>query len=229
MKNFLVVGASSGIGKAVAEKLTSEGHSVWGTYHQHAADSEDIHYHPLDVREKSVHLDFLPEHLHGLVYCPGSILLRPFPRMSSEDFLADYDLQVGGLVRILQAALPRLKAAGQSSVVSFSSVAGGTGLTFHSIVSANKSALEGLTRALAAELAPSIRVNCVAPSLTDTPLAQALLNTPEKREANAQRHPLKRVGTSQEIAALVSFLLSEDAGWITGQVIHADGGMSSIR
>lgn len=229
MKNFLVVGASSGIGMAVAEKLLSEGHSVWGTYHQHAIKSEEIQYRPLDVREKTINLDFLPEHLHGLVYCPGSILLRPFPRMSADDFLSDYDLQVGGLVRVLQAALPRLKASGHSSVVSFSSVAGGTGLSFHSVVSANKSALEGLTRALAAELAPNIRVNCIAPSLTDTPLAQALLNTPEKREANGQRHPLKRVGTSQEIASLAAFLLSEDAGWITGQVIHADGGMSSIR
>jgi NAD(P)-dependent dehydrogenase (short-subunit alcohol dehydrogenase family) len=102
-------------------------------------------------------------------------------------------------------------------------------MPFHSSIAAAKGAVEGLTRALAAELAPVIRVNCIAPSLTDTPLAEKLLNTLEKREASAQRHPLKRVGTSEEIAALAAFLLSEDAAWMTGQILHADGGMSAIK
>ncbi len=174
-------------------------------------------------------LSFLPDTIHGLAYCPGSISLKPFARIKPEDFAKDYQLQVLGAVKVLQAALPALKNAEQASVVLFSTVAVQSGFNFHTLVSSSKGAIEGLTRALAAELAPKVRVNAIAPSITDTPLASSLLSTEEKRQANAQRHPLRKVGTPEDIANLAEFLLSPKSGWITGQIIHADGGMSSLK
>jgi NAD(P)-dependent dehydrogenase (short-subunit alcohol dehydrogenase family) len=125
--------------------------------------------------------------------------------------------------------LPRLKISENASIVLFSTVAVQTGLPFHTQVAASKGALEGLTKALAAEYAPKIRVNCIAPSLTDTPLAASLLNNEQKKEANTLRHPLKRIGTTEDIANMAAFLLSKKASWITGQILHVDGGMSSLK
>ena len=229
MKNYLVIGASSGIGKALAENLSAE-HKVFGTYNTSAKEAENnISYYKLNVLDENTDLSFLPEILHGIVYCPGSINLKPFARIKPEDFLNDYALQVVGAVKIIQTVLPKLKAAENASVILFSTVAVQVGFNFHSLVSSSKGAVEGLVRALAAELAPNIRVNCIAPSITDTPLAASLLNTPEKKEANALRHPLKKIGTPENIADLAAFLLSDKASWITGQIIHADGGMSAIK
>jgi NAD(P)-dependent dehydrogenase (short-subunit alcohol dehydrogenase family) len=143
--------------------------------------------------------------------------------------MQDYNLQVVGAIKSIQAVLPKLKASNGASIVLFSTVAVQLGLNFHSQVAASKGAIEGLTRALSAELAPSIRVNCIAPSLTDTPLAASLLNSEQKMEANAQRHPLKRVGTVQDISEMACFLLSNKTSWITGQVLHVDGGMGNIK
>ena len=229
MKNYLVIGASSGIGKALAENLSAE-NKVFGTYNTTATEAENnISYHKLNVLDENIDLSFLPEAVHGIVYCPGSINLKPFARIKPEDFLTDYALQVVGAVKIIQAVLPKLKAAENASVILFSTVAVQVGFNFHSLISSSKGAVEGLVRALAAELAPNIRVNCIAPSITDTPLAAGLLNTPEKKEANALRHPLKKIGTPENIADLAAFLLSDKASWITGQIIHADGGMSAIK
>jgi NAD(P)-dependent dehydrogenase (short-subunit alcohol dehydrogenase family) len=229
MSHFVVIGASSGVGLQVAKNLAEKGHAVTATYHRHQHEVPGLSYSPLDVLNETPDFSFLPPVIHGLVYCPGSIQLKPFARIKEADFMADYALQLTGAVKVLQAALPALKAAGNASVVLYSTVAVQMGLPFHSLVSASKGAVEGLTRALAAELAPVIRVNCIAPSLTDTPLAAGLLNTPEKREAAAQRHPLKRIGTPEDIARLTGFLLTDDSAWITGQVLHADGGMSSLK
>jgi NAD(P)-dependent dehydrogenase (short-subunit alcohol dehydrogenase family) len=230
MKSYLVVGASSGIGLEVANMLAAAGHKVYGTYNTHEATStNNISYTALNVLAENIDLSFLPDVLDGVVYCPGSINLKPFARIKPEEFLQDFNLQVGGLIKILQAAHPFLKKSEHASVVFFSTVAVQVGLPFHSQVSASKGAIEGLTKALAAEWAPSIRVNCIAPSLTDTPLAASLLNTEEKKAANAQRHPLKKIGTTQNIAHMASFLLSENANWITGQIMHVDGGMSTIK
>jgi len=229
MKNYLIVGASSGIGKALAHQLAQEGHQVYGTFQSNPTISEgNINYYPLDVTA-DMDLSFLPEQLDGLIYCPGSINLLPFKRIKPAAFMADYELQVLGAIKIIQKVLPALKKATKSSIVLFSTVAVQSGFNFHAQVAVSKGAIEGLTKALAAEFAPTIRVNAIAPSLTDTPLAAKLLNTDQKKEANAQRHPLKRIGHAEDIANTAAFLLSEKASWITGQIMHVDGGMSVIK
>jgi NAD(P)-dependent dehydrogenase (short-subunit alcohol dehydrogenase family) len=231
MKNILIIGASGGIGNALASILGDQGHVVYGTYHRDDWDpgSEKIHHHRLDVLGEHLDLGFLPDSLDGLVYCPGSINLKPFSRFTPEDFLEDYRLQVVGAVRVIQGSIKRLRASASPSVVLFSTVAVQQGFRFHTQVAASKGAIEGLTRSLAAEYAPKIRFNCIAPSLTDTPLAAGLLNTDEKRSANADRHPLKRVGEPEDLASLAAFLLTGKSGWITGQVFPVDGGMSVIK
>lgn len=230
MSNYFIVGASSGIGKTIAENLASEGHHVFGTFNKNVcSNQENLQYNAFNVMDEALDISFLPETIDGLVYCPGSILLKPFHRIKAEEFMNDYQLQVLGAIKTIQAVLPRLKASNQASIVLFSTLAVQTGLNFHSMVASSKGAIEGLTKALAAEFAPSIRVNCIAPSLTDTPLAASLLNTEEKRQANALRHPLKRIGSSHDMANLAQFLLSDKSSWMTAQIVHADGGMSSIR
>lgn len=231
MSNYVIIGASSGIGQQLASQLANSGHQVYATYFKNKvlSENENIQYHYLNVMDDEIKLDFLPESISGLIYCPGNINLRPFERIKPADFAADYQLQVVGAVKTIQAALPRLRKSEHSSIVLFSTVAVQTGLSFHTQVSASKGAIEGLIKALAAELAPTIRVNCIAPSLTDTPLAASLLNNEQKREANAQRHPLKRIGKVEDIANMASFLISEKASWITGQILHVDGGFSSLK
>lgn len=232
MKNILIIGASSGIGKQLATQLAQGGDQVFGTYFRQEtnAPGPGLQYHYLDVNAAEEYdFSYLPDQLDGLVYCPGSIQLKPFTRIKAEDFALDFQLQVIGAVRVIQQVLGKLKTSGQASIVLFSTVAVQTGFTFHTQVAASKGAIEGLTKALAAELAPKIRVNCIAPSITDTPLAGNLLNTPEKKEANAQRHPLKKIGAPEDIANAAAFLLSEQSNWMTGQIIHIDGGMSTLR
>jgi NAD(P)-dependent dehydrogenase (short-subunit alcohol dehydrogenase family) len=231
MKKYLVVGASSGIGEALANLLISDGHHVYATYHQHVRQSNhaQLTYAHLNVLEDESNWDFLPADLDGLVYCPGAINLKPFNRIKPEDFVDDFRLQVVGAVKVIQKVLPLLKNSELASIVLFSTVAVGSGYPYHSLVSASKGSIEGLNHALAAELAPKIRVNCIAPSLTDTPLAARLLNTEEKKLANEQRHPLRKIGSPEQIAEMAAFLLSEKSSWITGQVMRVDGGISSLK
>ena len=231
MQQYLIIGASSGIGQQLATQLAQSGKQVIATFNknQPVAENHNIHFHHLNVLDETLSFNFLPDILSGLVYCPGSISLRPFERITPAGFEADFKLQVMGAIKVIQMALPRLKKAENGSIVLFSTVAVQTGLPFHTQVAASKGAIEGLTKALAAEFAPGIRVNCIAPSLTNTPLAASLLNTEQKMEANAQRHPLKRIGTTGDIANMAEFLLSEKSSWITGQIMHVDGGMSAIK
>jgi NAD(P)-dependent dehydrogenase (short-subunit alcohol dehydrogenase family) len=229
-KNILIVGASSGIGRQTAIQLAADGHRVYGTFHKSQVEEENnISYHQLNILEDKSDFSFIPQQLDALLYCPGSISLRPFGRIKPEDFVADFQLQVGGAIKTIQAALPMLKNSESASIVLFSTVAVQLGLGFHSQVAASKGAIEGLCRALAAEFAPKIRVNCIAPSLTDTALAAGLLNSAEKKEANAQRHPLKKIGKPEDIANLACFLLSDKSSWMTGQILHLDGGIGVIR
>jgi len=231
MGNYLIIGGSSGIGKELANQLANSGNNVIATFtkNEPVSDSPKISFHRLDILEDTLLLDFLPDELAGLIYCPGSINLKRFETIKPIDFETDYKLQVIGAIKVIQAVLPRLKKAENPAIILFSTVAVQSGLSYHSQVAASKGAIEGLTKALAAELAPKIRVNCIAPSLTDTPLAAPLLNNETKREANALRHPLKRIGTTTDIANMATFLLSEKASWITGQILHVDGGMSTLK
>jgi NAD(P)-dependent dehydrogenase (short-subunit alcohol dehydrogenase family) len=229
MKQYLVIGGSSGIGKSLVEKL-GEQHQVYATYHNHEQPSQgNIRYYHLNSLDEQADWSFLPETLDGLVYCPGSIVLKPAARITETELLDHFKLNVSGALRCIQKCLPLLKKSTNPSILLFSTVAVQTGMPFHSIVSACKGAVEGLCRSLAAELAPTIRVNCIAPSLTDTPLASSLLSSEEKKLAAATRHPLKRIGTPNDMASLAAFLLSDDAQWISGQILHVDGGMSNLR
>ncbi|MDH4091811.1 MAG: SDR family oxidoreductase [Cyclobacteriaceae bacterium] len=231
MKNVLIIGASSGIGNALAKQLVSSGVDVYGTF----LKSNEVTiagikvFHPLQVLDETLAFDYLPDVLDGLVYCPGNVVLKPFARIKPVDFMTDYNLQVVGAIKVIQACLPRLKNSEQSSVLLFSTIAVQMGFNFHSLVSSSKGAIEGLVKALAAEFAPKIRVNGIAPSVTHTPLTKSLLKSPEKIEINAQRHPLKRIGIPEDIANLAAFLLSEKSSWITGQILHADGGLSTVK
>lgn len=168
--------------------------------------------------------------LVGLVYAVGTINLRPLPRLKVADFARDFRLNAMGAALAVQAALPALRASPHTaSVVLFSSVAVAQGFPSHASVSMAKGAVEGLTRALAAELAPKIRVNAVAPSLTDTPMAAGLTNNPQMAASIGQLHALQRLGKPQDVAALAAFLISDQADWMTGQVIGVDGGRSRLR
>ncbi len=229
MKNYLIIGGSSGIGKAIREQLISSGNNVYATYFQNDTFATEENYFSLDVRSEHPDLSFLPEVLDGFVYCPGAIDLKPFNRIKEASIIEDLNLQVMGAVRILQLILSKLKASGQGSVVLFSTVAVQTGFPFHAQVAISKGAIEGLTRSLAAEFAPTIRFNAIAPSLTNSPLAEKLLSSPEKIEANGQRHPLKRIGEAEDIAEAACFLLTDKSSWMTGQILHVDGGMSSLK
>ncbi len=192
------------------------------------ANLDNVTYNIYDAAE-STGFPEVTGSVDGVAYCPGSINLKPFHRLTEKEFVDDFNINLLGAVRTIQKLLPNLKEADEPSIVLFSTVAVQTGMGFHASVSAAKGAVEGLTRSLAAEFAPKIRVNCIAPSLTDTPLAERLLNTPEKREASAARHPLKKVGMPDDIASMAEFLLTGKSGWITGQIFHIDGGMSSVR
>lgn len=229
-KNYFIVGASSGIGNVLALLLKEKGATVITAARR---STEEYGHIPISLDVLTMtgeELKNIPDTLHGLVYCPGSISLKPFSRLKTEDFLSDFQLNVLGAVKVIQNVLPHLKKAEGSSIVLFSTVAVNNGMSFHASIAAAKGAVEGLGRSLAAELAPSkIRVNMIAPSLTDTPLASQLLSSPEKREASAKRHPLGRIGKAEDMAKIAAFLLSDEASWITGQTIGVDGGMSVIK
>ncbi|QNE38803.1 SDR family oxidoreductase [Hymenobacter sp. NBH84] len=233
-KNILLVGASSGIGLATAHLLHGLKANLFTASRHESPELAELGttFLPLDVTQPlaATAFDSLPDTLHGVVYCPGSIRLRPFERIAPADFRQDFELNVLGAVQVVQAVVKRLKKANGASIVLFSTVAAETGMSFHTSVATVKAAVEGLTRALAAEYAgANIRVNCIAPSLTDTPLAATLLNTPEKAEASAKRHPLQRVGQPQDMAYMTSFLLSDHSSFITGQVLPVHGGMGRLK
>lgn len=230
MKTYLIAGASSGIARRITELLHQQGHKLYViTRHpgelQHL---EGLHFVMGNYFDDGFEPQGMPETLDGLVYAPGTINLKPFRGLKTADFQNDFDINVLGAVRVLHATFKALKNSPSASVVLFSTVAVGRGMAYHASIASAKGAIEGLTRSLAAEWAPNIRVNAIAPSLTNTPLAQRLLSSPEKIEASAKRHPLQRVGTPDDVAQMAVFLLGNQSSWITGQVLHVDGGLSTL-
>ncbi|MBW2410260.1 MAG: SDR family oxidoreductase [Deltaproteobacteria bacterium] len=231
-KNVFIVGGTSGIGLDIVHRLAADSYEVYvgSRNNRNLEGMAHTHHLSLDVTAESMELEHLPESLQGLVYCPGSITLKPFQRLTADDFIADYNLNLLGAVKVIQASLKKLrKSPDGASIILFSTVAVKIGMPFHASTASAKAAVEGFARSMAAEFAPRIRINVIAPSLTDTPLAENLLSSEQKRQGSADRHPLKRIGTSGEVAQMAVHLLSDEGSWITGQVFHVDGGMSSIR
>lgn len=229
MKNILLIGGSYGIGLALAKELQKDCNLFIASRTKENLDGLNLTHLPFDATTDSLDTSKLPDIIDGLVYCPGSINLRPFKGIKPESFEMDLQINFISLVKVIQTILPNLIASEQSSIVLFSTVATTIGMPFHTSVSASKGAIEGFAKAFAAEYAPKIRVNVIAPSLTDTPLAEKFLNNEVKREKSAERNPLKRIGTPNDIAQMAAFLLNEKSSWITGQVFHVDGGMSSLQ
>ncbi len=229
MKNILLIGGSYGIGKALSTSLQYECNVYVASRTNDEIAEMHITHLPFDALQDDIDTTKLPETLDGFVFLPGSINLRPFKGIKPEQFETDMQINFIAMVKALQSVLPQLLAAQNPSVVLFSSVAATVGMPFHTSIAAAKGAVEGFAKALAAEYAPKMRVNVIAPSLTDTPLADKFLNSETKRDKSAERHPLKRFGTPEDIAEIASFLLSEKSSWITGQVFHVDGGMSTLQ
>jgi 3-oxoacyl-[acyl-carrier protein] reductase len=228
MKNYLIVGGSSGIGLHLAKTLALAGNKVqvlsrsW----REAEIPQNITFSSIDITEEVVQFPEITEPIDGLIYCPGSINLRPFRALKQADFMNDLQINYLGAVKTIQKYLPQLQQSTAPSIVLFSTVAVQKGMPFHASIAGAKGAIEGLTKSLAAEFAPKIRVNAIAPSLTETPLAEKLLNSETKMASAAERHPLKKIGSVQDISEAALYLLN--ATWVSGQILAVDGGMSSI-
>jgi len=229
-KNILVIGGSSGIGLALVTLLSPDNNVYVASRSSERIDGLKVNYIPFDATKDTIDTSLLPETLDGFVYCPGSINLRPFKGLKIEAFTDDFEINVMGAVKSLKSVLGLLLASTEaSSVVFYSTVAVQTGMPFHSSISASKGAIEGLTRSLAAEFAPKIRVNAIAPSIVDTPLASKFLNNDVKMEKANERHPLGRIGTAKELADVTAFLLGDQSSWMTGRILQIDGGIGNLK
>lgn len=232
----LIFGATGGVGSAIARRLAGQGIKL----HLSGRDEGKLHALGMELSSSTSRADVLEDgafdkvvseagdRIEGLVYAVGSVTLKPLGRTSDADILRDFELNALGAARAVRSALPALKRAAGASVVLFSTVAAGRGFAFHSSIAMAKGAVEALTRSLAAELAPSIRVNCIAPSLTRTPLTAGLIATDQAQAAMARAHPMHRIGEADDVAAMSAFLLSDQSSWTTGQVFAVDGGRSTL-
>ena len=227
MKNILLIGGSHGIGLSIVKEL-QETHKIYvASRTDESLSHENIMHIEFDATKDDLDVSQLPEKLDGFVYCPGTINLKPFKMMSLETIKEDMELNFFSMVKIVKNIISKMDDG--ASMVFFSTIAVGTGMPFHTSVAAAKGAIEGFAKSMAAEYAPKVRVNVIAPSLVDTPLTSRLLNNDKKRESMDERHPLKRVGTPEDIANSAVFLLSDKSTWITGQVIGVDGGLSTLN
>ncbi|NBC81910.1 MAG: SDR family oxidoreductase [Bacteroidetes bacterium] len=229
-KQYLIIGGNSTIGMEVIGKITSEGdYCTVIARDKPEKDFDNISVHQLNILEDDLPVDIIPEKLDGLLYLPGTITLKPFKSLKENDFHNDMQINFMGAVKAIKWAMKSLTMNHQASIVLLSTVAVKQGMPFHASIASAKGAVEGLIRALAAEYAPKVRVNGIAPSLTETNLSERLLSSDSKKQASADRHPLKRVGLPTDISEMACFLLSEKSSWITGQIIGVDGGLSTLK
>lgn len=225
MKNVLIVGGTRGIGRAVAESLDANKYVLSRT--EETNKIPGVNYIVGDATDENLQLDI--PNIDSIIYCPGSINLKPFTSLKKEDYFNDLEVNLFGAINIIQKFIRDLKKSENASVVLFSTVAAKVGMPFHASIASAKSAVEGLTKTLAAEYAPKVRFNCIAPSLTDTSLASKLLSNEKVKENSISNNPLKQIGDPNDIASLVNWLISDQAKWFTGQIINFDGGMSSLK
>ncbi|MDA9774022.1 SDR family oxidoreductase [Saprospiraceae bacterium] len=229
MSQYVIIGGSSGIGLALADQL-SENHEVLVISRTASSKALPPAVEAIDADVLTEDIsEHLPEEIDGLIYCPGSINLKPFRSLKDEDFMRDYEINVLGAVRAIRATRKALSKSTHGSILLFSTVAVSQGMSFHSSISSAKGAVEGLTKSLAAEFAPKIRVNAIAPSLIDTPLAGKLLGNEKMQDAARERHPMKNYGKPEDVAKLAAFLVSEQASFVSGQIYGIDGGLSTLR
>lgn len=227
MKNILVVGGSKGIGREIVNSQLEKGNNCYNfSRTESGINNQNLIEEKIDILS-----DNLPEieNIDSVIYCPGSINLKPILQLKEEDFVNDFNINVLGAIKTVKKYLNNLKKGDDPSLLFFSTVAVGQGMPFHSSVSVAKAGIEGLTKSLAAELAPSIRVNCIAPTITRTDMAQRILRNEKIEENIANKHPLKKICEAKDISDMADFLISHNAKNITGQIMHVDGGMSTLK
>ena len=227
MKNILVVGGSKGIGREIVNSQLKKGNYCYNfSRTESGINNQNLIEEKIDILS-----DDLPniENIDSVIYCPGSINLKPILQLKEEDFVNDFNINVLGAIKTVKTYLNNLKKGDDPSLLFFSTVAVGQGMPFHSSVSVAKAGIEGLTKSLAAELAPTIRVNCIAPTITRTDMAQRILRNEKIEENIANKHPLKKICEAKDISDMADFLISHNAKNITGQIMHVDGGMSTLK
>ena len=226
MKTYIVIGGSRGIGLSLVTKLLDNNKVINISRYKPELSHSNLTHYTADVL-----IDDLPEveSCDGLVYCPGSINLKPVARLKLEEFREDYEINVIGAVKAIQTYLPRLKSGQNPSIVLFSTVAAKLGMPYHASIAVSKSGVEGLVKSLGAELAPTLRINAIAPTVTDTELASKLLRNEKMIENITERHPLKKFLSPSEVADMAAFLLSDSCASISGQIFEMDCGIVSFK
>ena len=227
MKNIVIIGGSKGIGNAILQEQINSGNKVYNISRTEPGNNnENLTHYNVDVLQ-----DELPEieNVDSLIYCPGSINLKPISRLSIEDFKEDFNINVIGAVKAIQKYLPNLRNGNNPSILMFSTVAVKLGMPFHASIATAKAGIEGLTKSLGAELAPNIRVNAIAPTVTDTTLAEKLLRNDRSKENITERHPLKKYLDPKEVASMADYLISDKSTSISGQIFEMDCGIVSFK